>query len=335
MRIPVAVWGARFVRLWLDVVLPVWRLPGNLGAVKPRGGDELTVWCGAADRAVIEADAGFAALAAAWPVVFHVFDEDDGATAYERVARAHGAAVRRAVRDKQVHGGAAVWFLTPDAVFSDGTFAMAVEHLRAGRRAVVLPGMRGELEPIAAALQAAEQHGTLGEAASHRGLAGLALDHLHPISRGLLWDAALGSRWPSHLYFPVRGEGDELDGLVVRGFHQHPLVVWPQSPLSAVTDSVDGAFLETAVVDDADIVRLGDSDAGVALELSPPLQAPWAVDVPRDGRAAFVRAWAADAARGRQAWLASQSYRLHRGEVAGGAWARAEAEAARVVDEVF
>ncbi|MET0538673.1 MAG: hypothetical protein ABWZ64_12130, partial [Xanthobacteraceae bacterium] len=92
-------------------------------------------------------------------------------------------------------------FPTPDCILSRNTLVHIKGRMEDGYRAVMLCGLRLELESMQPLLDEIIS-GAGVDALSERALTGLALQHLHPISR--LCDVSSNEfwvGWPSHLYW--------------------------------------------------------------------------------------------------------------------------------------
>src|SRR5262249_26034779 len=96
-----------------------------------------------------------------------------------------------------------------------------------------------------------------------RALVRALLDNMHPISRGHFVGPDETVQIAQHLYRPV---GDH--GLHVRGFHVHPLMVWPRDPDAAIRNTIDDEYVERACPDRSDWYTVTDSDEFCVLEFS-------------------------------------------------------------------
>ena len=279
-----AVWGDDFTDLFVRVVLPTWLSGGNLGGIEARQGDAVQLF---GDTAALDAIRGSAAgrrLSAGWPVRYHDLTDalTSGEPAHAVLGGTHEASLRLAAADD-----ASMWFMAPDAIFNDGAIRWGLERLADGFRAAVCVGIRTVRETVVPALAEAAPARDDGAVSTVSGdlAARLAVDHLHDISASLLWDAPLTNHWPSHLYRRV-----DRQGLAVRAFHQHPLVVWPERwDVLLEHDTVDGAFMSRAVRRRGRIAVSRGSQDALAIEMSAAAEQRGAVEVPPELRVSTLR----------------------------------------------
>jgi hypothetical protein len=261
-----ALWGEEFTRLYLSLCLPNQLSPGNLPALAASAMPVYKVYTRSADAEVIAAHPLFRRLTTLMPTELvsldHLFEgvvKGNIGNALLTMTAGHRAAV-----DAANAVGAALMFLPPDQVYSDGAFARCHELGCRGTRAVLLPGIRYAKEDLERALirRSAETNGAWSGAP--RGLLALGLPHLSPISRAMFADADPFSDAPSHIYFPV---GDE--GFVTRALHLHPLFVQPRRRVPLRYGNCDTDYLLDACPALGDYHIVSDSDEMLALELTP------------------------------------------------------------------
>ena len=168
------VWGRAYVELFLDVAVPNQLTPGNLGALPP--GSRYRVLTTAEDLELLEASAALKQANDVMPVDLVVAPELSSVSddQFVRLTACHSRALRDAA-----DSGAALIFLAPDIVMSEGTLAAVVRRRSGGSRAVVCAGLRVQREAFLTALRA--QGG--GRAVSPRTLVSLALGHWHASTR--------------------------------------------------------------------------------------------------------------------------------------------------------
>jgi hypothetical protein len=313
----VAVWGTAFTRRFLDYALPTQLAEGNLPALSNLAGSVYTIATTASDEATIRADAGFARLAALVPCQFLSIDDVDRAEPYTAMTEAHRRCLQR------LHPAHAAVILPPDALWSDGSFAALERLVAAGKRLVLIAGLRTRaetLEPVLAAWRAA-QPGP-GLTLSGRELVTLALAHLHAVSEALCWDEPRFTRWPSHLYWRV-GEA----GLLACAYHQHPFLVLPPPAAGPPTTTVDGEYLETLGLAAEQCHVVSDSDEVCQIEVSDRHQAS-GLDRLRPARLWRVAAWLRVHACPLHMRCSETLIRMHNGQSAD--WAQAVARAAAI-----
>lgn len=312
------VWGDRFTGLLVDVVLPTQLSPGNLP------GYRTATWTGihrifttAKDAERIRNAPVFQALSAIIPVEFILIDDVLGTRKYEAMGDCH----RRAIRDANAVDAALV-FLSPDAIWSDGTFRRIREHLEAGKRVVAMAGVRVLAETFVPALR---ERGN--SVLPPRDLMALARRHLHPFTKSCFWDSSEFTRWPSNLYWSVADEG-----YVARCYHLHPLMVHPTRKDLAPRGTIDDDYLPLACPDVRDWHVIEDSDESVVVDLTDAAEFR-DMTMAHRADAAEVAFWAIYHARPHHRMLSGRVLRFHDRDRSP-AWTEVEAAAARVMDGV-
>ncbi len=330
-----AVWGEAYTRLYVDTVLPTQVSVGNLGAFVGRDADDVyAIYTTREAAETIRASRVFTLLAEQVRVEFTLIDDlfAGGRPKHTVLTEVHKRAIAAACTS-----GAAMVFLCPDAIWSDGSFARLIELAGRGVRAVMMPGIRLCAETFLPALHQRFDTGTGGAiTVPPRPLTSVALGHLHQITSTLFWDAPLLNPHMSHLYFPVQGEGrtgDVSGGMVARCFHLHPFMVLPQRSETRFNSTIDGDFVPLACPDPAQMHVVTDSDEMVVYELSdasmniPPR---WDAAERLTETALWVRQFA-DPYHRRYARLA---VRVHDGTPSAEAWRAAEDESRRVLEAI-
>jgi hypothetical protein len=153
-------------------------------------------------------------------------------------------------------------FLTPDILLGDGTLRTMVRLTEAGKRVVIVAGIRMSSDGAVACVARHRLPRQAEAPVPPRSLVRYCLDNLHPISVGhvVTDDEVHGAQ---HLYWKV---GDH--GLLVRGFHLHPLVVWPSNPEAGIRNTLDDEYIAQACPDQADWHTVTDSDEMCVIEFS-------------------------------------------------------------------
>ena len=339
-----AVWGEAYTRLYLDTVLPTQASAGNLGSFAQRpGGDVYCIHTTRASAELIRAAPVFATIAGQISVEFSYIDDlfEGDRPKHTVVTEVHKRAIETAHA-----AGAAMVFLCPDAIWSDGSFARLIELAERGCRAVMMPGIRLCKETFLAAFQerfSPDASGVL--TVGPRPLTALGLEHPHQITTTLFWDASALNPHMSHLYFRLSSvDGDpgavpdianavSGGGFVARCFHLHPFMVWPRRSETRFHSTIDGDFVPLACPDPAAMHVVTDSDEMVVYELSdssmniPPR---WDADERLTATAMWVRQFADPYHRR----FAALPVRIHNGTADAAAMREAEAESQRVLDSV-
>lgn len=249
-----AVWGAEYCRLFLDVCVPNQVTPGNLGALP--AGSRYRVFTSGNDADALKSSSALRQVGELMPVDVVVVRELSGSSRnkFNREASCH----RRAVAEAR-ESGAALIFVCPDHVMSEGTFAAVVRRHAAGSRAVVCTGLRVDREAFLRVLYA---RGGVGGVLP-RELVALALDHLHPFTRAHMIDSDHAVRRPIGLYWKVPGEG-----LLARCFYLTPLMVDPLRRDILPSGTIDEHYVRQACPIRGDVHVVSDSDELALFEMS-------------------------------------------------------------------
>lgn len=257
-----AVWGSAFIELFLDVCIPNQLSPGNLQALP--AGSRYRIFTGHADYASLAASPQLDAVRRLLPVDvveadLTELDPQANPNTYKMMTACH----RRAVADAAAVEAGLI-FLAPDFILGEGTLEGLVRLHAGGARAVLTANLRLSRESFLADWTARGG----GSPVSSRELVGLGLRHLHPATASCFVDGPTSNDFPTSVYFPVRS-GDHVDGLLVRAFHLHPMLVDPVRRAQLPDTTIDGHYLAHACPDVEQCIVVQDSDDVVAFELTP------------------------------------------------------------------
>jgi hypothetical protein len=177
---------------------------------------------------------------------------------YQVLSKAHQTAIEDANRSD-----AAIIILSPDSIWSNGTFEQIVSFAESGKRAIMVAGIRVIKETFVPELihKFASDNGERIISPSGRELVSLALDHFHPLTKSLFWNSTNASEG-SHLYWQVGTEG-----FIVRGFHLHPLMIYPRDKTQPLVSTVDNDYVALVCSED-EIFVVEDSDCITGIEIS-------------------------------------------------------------------
>lgn len=235
----IVVWGEKYVDMLLEVALPCLLAPGNLPGLPNLRESQFLIMTTPQDRARIAASPVFRSLG---DIIEPVFVEspwiEQDIPYHLKAARGHQEAATWAADDH-----AYCVFLAPDFLLSDGALRFLVDTARSGKHAVMVPGIRVVTETILEEIR--NTYSTPpGNALSiaPRALVELCLRHVHVENRRYNWDHPCFSQAPVVCTWNIPGE----DGLLVRAFHLHPILVRMNNSESAVSldeNTIDGEFL--------------------------------------------------------------------------------------------
>jgi len=240
---------------------------------------------------------------------------------HKRMIACHRRAAAEAATDSR-----ALIFLAPDFVLGEGTLEGLVRLHTRGARAVLTANLRLCRAEFLAAYSVGAQ-----SALPPRQLVRMALRHLHPWTRSLMADAAKTSDTPTSVYWPVRS-GADMDGLLVRSFYLHPMLVDPVRRDVMPGGPVDSHYVRDCCPDITQCHVVTDSDDLVVFELSP-VGRVISNERPSQGMPPWRLAAVAANCDGHQLSHWHHPIRLHAGDL-DERWNSAQAESARLTRRV-
>lgn len=322
-----SVWGARYIELLFRMALPSLLTSGNLLGFA-RYEAELDVYTTREGHATVAAHPGLGLLAGFMDVRVTQVNVDPAALANRALRYAimnvmHGIAIERAAA-----ADAALSFLAPDAVFADGTLAHARELLASGKRVVMLPGARASRSIEAGLAERFNPHGRLAMLVSPRELVAMLMRHPHEQSRWRFWGEEMLTSWPSHLYFPVCEQG-----FVMRGFHHHPIVLYPCNWNVRTNGTIDDMWLSAAVPDAALWHLVTDTDEGFVVDVGTGADEQHPAFV-YDDPEGYLVSWVRSNSDERQRALARKDVFVHAAPLTA-EWSSVAAGAAELLDRII
>ncbi|MBL9084339.1 MAG: hypothetical protein JNK76_21235 [Planctomycetales bacterium] len=253
----VPVWGLEYVDRFIETGLPSQLAPGNLPSL-PAQHCLYQIFTRTNDLPRLQGAKSFQRLQSLVTVVVTVIDEMDLSQPYNAMTACYEQGIRagRGVDTAFV-------FLTPDSIWSDGTFATMDRLQRAGKRAVVVTGLRMREELAVDALRCRYfRRDDQSLAVPPRDLVAHCLDNLHPLSVAHLCDDA-GNHSLGHYYYRVGATG-----LLARCVHIHPLMVRPAVAEQPMETTLDHEYVRRSCPDFNDVHVVTDSDELFCVEFS-------------------------------------------------------------------
>jgi hypothetical protein len=255
------VWGEKYVERFVKISLRTQLSEGNLGSIPPGKGLYL-IFTRKNDVAAIKRSPAFRQLKATLPVSVRSLDDLPDPRFNDHPHDLQTAAYIRGIRAAAGRETAFV-FLTPDILLGDGTLRSLVRRSEEGRRVILVAGIRMTTEGAVSCVATHRTEGRADAPVPPRDLVRVLLDNLHPLSRGHFVAPNGSVQLAQHLYWPVADHG-----LLVRGFHVHPLMVWPRHPEAGIRNTIDDEYVERACPDRSDWYTVTDSDEFCMLEFS-------------------------------------------------------------------
>jgi hypothetical protein len=317
----VAVWGEQYVSYFLQICLPSLLTTGNLLGYS-RDDAELDIYTTYEDAPAFHDSPAIKALAACMNIRISkatvARDDIIHDARHELMTTLHKRAL-----DRSDELDSAIFFISPDTVVADGTLMHLRQLLLSGKRMIMVGAMRvSQSGFIADFYPRFNPGGRYFTAIGSRELVDFIIAHPHEDHRGFVWSDDLADA-PSHIYFPV---GDE--GFVQRGFHLHPMAMYPAVRGNRPPVTIDDPWLDTAVpnLDDWHVVH--DSDDAYILDFGTPPNAY--VSRYRLDPYLHAAAWAKEKTNERQRWVVSNPVFVHRSPL-GAAWEVARNESDAVI----
>jgi hypothetical protein len=315
------VWGAGHIGLFLNVCLPSLLSPGNLPGLTANPQNRYLIYTRDEDEAELRAAPAFRRLSEIVAVEVILIREEI-TEPHRTMSNCHIDSIRRADE-----AGAAAIFLPPDCVWSNGSMIALERIARSGKSVVHMSGIRLDRDGFVPELANwySDNNTVLGLAP--RELVAMGLRHLHPISLTHFWKDFDGGLMPANLIWTVPNQG-----LLLRCFHLHPLMVKSQVRFAKFSSTIDDDLSLHACPDASRDYVVTDSDELLAFEMSGLSRVVGTVcsKASLEG----VAAWAEVGTNKRHRQLIKNAIRLKATEDHDVAWAATEAESNAVVDSV-
>lgn len=285
----VAVWGESYLSTFLRLALPSYLASGNIPACSRISNVKFIIVTRPQDVPLLENSPVWNVLSEFAEVEIKPSLTPDmfEGNRYTVMARAHAFLIKESLRC-----GAVLSILSPDCIVSDGSLLFALKKILDGNFALLIPGPRAILEEAAPILTAAPFLESEGRviAVPSRDLVALLVQHLHPISQLLFWNATPFSAFPSTIYWSAGQES-----LLAKCFHLHPLFIdmATASPETEKSGSIDGSLITLSGISPNRIYRVKSSDDVCVIELSQKDHDPMgSVPFSTFDKSAFLANWA-------------------------------------------
>ena len=255
------VWGDHHAELFLRYCIPFLLTEGNIGSF-PERQLQVHVTSRQTDFARMRRHPNYGRLRCLTTLREVEIDECvDTATPHRAMTECYSHVLRNLPSTEQV----VTIFPTPDCILSRNALLRIKERMEGGYRAIMLCGLRLELESMRPLLDDIVSADRLNDF-SERALTRLALQHLHPISqRCEVSSDEFWIGWPSHLYWIA----PEREWLLAHCFHLHPIAVRGVPKRIDVESTIDGDYLLSLGIKPAQYYVCDSSDELLCFELSP------------------------------------------------------------------
>ncbi len=234
----VVVWGDAYVDMFLQVSLRCFLSPKNIPGLSNLETSKFVIVSTKKDYDKISQAAIFKDLEKYIEPIFLELDMTGEETVYTRATMGYEQATQVACQNK-----AYAIYLLPDCVISDGTFRRLERYAYEGRDVVLLPGPRLIKEKIMSYLEKNFSRDSM-LALEPRKLAALGLEFFHPEFKNYNYTDQGFTKWPHMVSWNIPGQ----QGILVRAFHLHPLMVNYSEHSGPVDfnkfDTIDGSFIK-------------------------------------------------------------------------------------------
>jgi hypothetical protein len=256
------VWGDNHVGLFCSVVMPCLLSPGNLPDFCSRHEAIFKIYTPEEDAARIRNSGAFQELSKIMAMEFIPLEQFGGEFHFETFINCHSHSLTKAHE-----ADAAIMFLQPDTIYSDGTFKTIADKFKNGFKMILTPGIRTVKETLVPELLRdflSEDKTALILPA--RAMVRTMMRNLHAITKAMFWTPRLIGSWPIQIYWSV---GDE--GFLARCFYWHPLMIDVRGKAHVLLDdkTIDNTYPNRLGFDPDTIYMMEDSDEMLVCEISP------------------------------------------------------------------
>ncbi len=301
------VWGVNHLSLFLEIGLPSLLAPGNLPGLSHPSDCRYLIYTRACDEQRLTDAESFRKLKTLIPVEVHRIPEPL-ANAHRVMSDCHIAALRRVDAED-----AAAVFIPPDCVWANGGMVRLEALANAGKSMVHISGIRLDRDSVVPRLRNHLGGDRCTLNIDPRALVSVGLAHLHPIAILHFWKERGGGLMPANLYWTVPGEG-----LALRCFHLHPLMVKPQKKFAQFNSTIDDDLGLFACPDESRDYIVSDSDEILTFEMSGPERV--ITGDFKKGDVDSVAAWMEVGTNVRHHFLATHPIRIHSGPMSEAKW---------------
>jgi hypothetical protein len=254
------VWGAKYARLWRDVVGPSHLWSDNIpGACGNRPG-RFFLFVDQAARTELMDSSLLKRLSSILKV--EIYDISTELQAFDDPFAVELRCHQKAIRAIEDAGDEALIILNPDAIWADGSFLTAAKRLREGYCAVMAPSVRVVDSDLLDSLRT-EDVNFPQEPVSPQTLVTKALRHLHAMSRALFSRAPVYQEWAGHMYWWAGKRA-----VLTRQYFFHILGLRPQVTGIVPQVSYDYDWFPKAIPDKETHYFIVDSDEGFCASLT-------------------------------------------------------------------
>jgi hypothetical protein len=260
VQVLLPVWGNRFVRQFLDFMLPTLLAPGNLPAVANLAPSRLILMTGRGDLATIRTHPGWRRLTRICDA--EVRSIDDLITPTNHTATVTLAFARAVRQVGHAMPETCFLFLVSDYLIADGSLRTVVERVLSGASGVFAGNFQILAEEAIPLLRDRIDPGSPSISLPPRELMSWALAHLHPSTTANIVNLSFShSAHTNRLFWRV-----DANTLLGKFYLMHPIAIRPEVSDFVVGSSFDYSFIPEMVPSN-NVVTLTDSDHYLVIEM--------------------------------------------------------------------
>src|SRR3990167_2444641 len=237
LHINTVVWGEEFIKTFINIAIASQLAEGNIPDLDKKCTPIYFIYTRKEDQPQITSSILFQKLASKIPIVFRFFTCDSNLSIHQTLTNCHIKAIKEANQNQ-----APILFLSPDLIVSRGAFSYFVDLLNRGKRLIASLGIRLSLESMEKELSKRHlinENQPLSLTANE--LIDLAFRNLHTFSKNLFWR----NEKANHILPTIFWKLDDTT-LLARGFHIHPIVIWPTDYHTLPCTTIDGPYVTKA-----------------------------------------------------------------------------------------
>lgn len=258
-----AVWGEQYTNLFLDLCVPNQLNPANLPALAKLAEVTYKIYATSSELNRIAHDPGVQKISSLMRVeilaIDHFFRRDlcPAGLYLHQMSMIHRISAASAMREN-----AAMVFLSPDSLWSDGFLVKLHDTALLGKRMVMVFAPRTVMEKAVPDIKSRINSEDGCFSLSNRTLTGIGLKHMHPLTKACYADSDIFPESPVLTLWKAQG------GLLARSLYLHPLMIWPKVQGALPYGPIDTEYLGYACPDYEDYHVASDSDEITYIELS-------------------------------------------------------------------
>lgn len=250
-----AVWGSEFIKLFLEIALPTQLTPENLPAFAARTSAVYFIYTKKSDSEIITNSNVYKRLLFYIEVRIVYIDDVVDKKILEKGTHYPMAACHRHFIHNERHDDSTLIFLSPDVICTDGSFIKVLEAAEKGNRLIAIIALRLNKDTLAPEFLEKFIKDGICSSIKPREFVKFCVNHLHPDTKALFLDSDMSNSYPAVLLWNIKDEG-----ILIRSFHLHPLLVKPSADTKLPENTIDDDFVlsipqkEVYIFDDSDDV---------------------------------------------------------------------------------